>query len=247
LVDYTFDKIFIRFFNSKKWQPIYYGSAAAVFVKKPFETVYSLKSVSLERFDRLGNLEKAGKVFTIAMNFDDIDAAEYILDNIRKKFKRIKGYQKIITDAGNKIDGLKAYQTKEYDTAFHLLSRSDDQTVVKVTQTLIHLRVLKSKQMAAEKKYSQALELLEDNLKRLPNHPDFLYAAGVMAYFSQNKARTNTSRVNQYFSNNDSRGYNRKFKKYFNEFISRYPNHLHADVARQILENRPNLSIPLGL
>jgi len=165
------------------------------------------------------------------MNFDDLDAADYILNRIRNKFKHFKGYGKTVTVARNKVDGLRAYRAKSYDTAFDLLGQSDDHTVIQVTQALIHLRILKCKELVAEGKYSQALGLIEMNLKQVPERPEFLYAAGVIAYFSQD----------------DSRETSLKFKSYLKKFISQNPTHPYAEVARHILENRENLSVPLGI
>jgi len=230
LVDHTFGKIFFLFFNSEEWHPIYYGSTATVFVKQGHEK-YKLVGIPLKRFNRLRNLEQANRVFSIALNFKDMDAAEYIYNIIDKKFKHINGYKRRVSSAGYKLDGLIAYHDREYDQAFSLLSKTDDKSVTPVTQALLHLRVIKCKQLAEQKKYYQALGLIEKNLELLPAHPDLLYAAGVLAYFGQGGSKGNSF----------------KHRKYLNQFIDKYPEHQHVKIAQLILANQRNISIPLGL
>ena len=231
LIDYDQRKVFLEFFNSKEWIPVFYGATGVIYQKIQLQQERELHDYPLSRFDRINNLVQANRVLTAALNFKGQSAAVYIFNRMKTRFKHIRGYAGIARQAKLKIEGLNAYNNHEYDMAYLLLSQSDDRTVVPVTQALLNLRIMRCRQFYVEKKYDQALGMVEDNLRVLPDHPNFLYAAGAIAYAAQAR----------------SSGYRAKAQTYMKQLLSKYPNHPRAALARDVLGNRPGMSLPLGL
>lgn len=256
MVDYrTSESPILKFLKSADWEPVFYGPVAAVFVRKDTGFKFDFKSSDKHRFDGMKNLSSTELVFNTAVSLGDYDTARHILENVKQRFTRkTDGYDRYVAHSQLVLDGLAAYDKKDYEKALELLSKSEVITT-RINLVLTQLRNWKSKQLLQKGEFKEALKLLEKTLQLRPNYADGLYHAGIIAYLIAKMQASESSPDNpQGEDNADSplsdtspdqdlsvifqQDSGEIWQTYMLKFLAVAPDHKYAWVAKQLLKNQ---------
>jgi hypothetical protein len=254
VVDYrSSESPILKFLESHDWEPVYYGPAAMVFVRKDVNFKRDIRKLDKHRFDDLKNLQQAVMVFNIAASLGDLSTSGYILDVIKRRFSALyDGYKSYIRNCGLEQEGLVAYAKGDYETSWQKLSQINaDQVIFRVNLVLLQLRNWKCKQLVMQGKLREGLELIEATLRQQPLYVDGLYNAGILGYQMEaleiEKEEKNypliISRLQSIAKDNDP-----KWKDHLRLFLVLSHDHRYAWIAKQVLDGGglpPN--VPLAL
>ena len=231
-----------KFLFSKKWDPVFYGPSAIVFVKKDINFRHDIKTLDKHRFDNLRNLEQAYTVFITAQNLNDLDTSGYILQFIRKEFSYFAGYKNVVRVCTLYQEGMTAFAKKNYEKALAKLNKTEAKgNTIRANWALKQLWNWKAKQFVEKGKYKEALPLVEKIIKVYPSSVESLYNAGILAYLIEDlekgkkrKAVLRQSKFSEKILNKDTLNWN----DYLERFLKLAPNHEKAQIANQVLEGK---------
>lgn len=196
LLDYTTSgKCIIKFLESSRWRPVFYGQTAIVFVKRSTNFNHDIQGLDKHRFDDLHTLTQAKAAFFTAQNLYDIDTSDYILNIIKQKFSDMPGRNNAgtINTLSLSRDGLKAYMEGDYEKAFNKLRFVGiNWFAVRSNRSLLNVLNWKACRLIQEKRYQGALSMYNMILAVAPKFADGLYNAGVLNYILQKKHNTDS-------------------------------------------------------
>ena len=109
------------FQKSPDWKPLFYGARAVVFGRRDlyFEDTGRLGGAELDDIRILG---RALHVLTFAININDWETATRIYRGAKKNFPD----NIAVNDAGRVLEGIFAYNTRDYEQAASLLRKPDE-------------------------------------------------------------------------------------------------------------------------
>jgi hypothetical protein len=235
LVDYHYSKNAMNeFLMAEDWRLAYYGTAAAVFVKKETGFEVGPGDGNLNRFDELNSIFQAYTVFNFAQNVSDWESAEHIFNMMSEKFRYMKDYDQIIYLAALSMKGMEAMRSGDYDTAYSFLDAYGLKPYMLTTnRALLKLRSHRVRQLVGDGDLGGAMAVLEKTLSEMPDHLSSLYNAGVIGYMLERNTPGNTT---------DSI----RWRAYLEKVIEKTKNKQISDLAGILLEgDDPKENIPL--
>lgn len=237
----NYETVLNHFLASSRWKPIFYGVGGVVLAKDHTQIENDIRLLDKKRFDEIRNLEQAATIVRTAQNLNDLDAADYIISIMYKKFKNFrseKRFEFFYSYSTLSQKGLRAYENKDYNTAFECLWKVGfNDSNIKTNQILKSLIYMKIQTYLIQNKYSEASKLMGRLLNYYGSNDDVMYNSGVIAY-----------RASKFYANFSNNIKNPDWRRIFMKFIERYPSHSKVDVAKRLLANEPieNLSLLLN-
>jgi len=187
-MSHHYEKPLSRFVGSARWAPVFYGPAAAVFVRTDGPCRDAPRGRGAGIAD-IRNLTQARYVLEFALIIGDVEGARLILDGMRKRF-RLPGQRRITEPFVDLVDGVQAYCDAEYGKAAGLLAAALDSgqlkspaLPVKCWQHLTGRHWATKDDQAARQAAQAALALDPQNLISLHN-------AGVIEWRLSGQAET---------------------------------------------------------
>jgi tetratricopeptide (TPR) repeat protein len=253
VVDYiSSESPIIKFLLSDKWQPVFYGPVAMVFVPSDSAFEHDYRSDGPQRFDDVRNLFQARLCFYMALNLEDPKTSRYVLEMMKRRFSRHYGTDIVIANCTRMQEGIEAYHAGQYGKALEHLGNLDLEMTPKISLALVRLRNWQCKEYIKQGRLQDALQQLKYLLELQPLYADALYNAGVIAYQVESqrlsKNDQKSSRLSPRMGNLAEQINESQWRNYLIRLLKIQPDHRHAHIARQLLEGK-GLSgqVPLAL
>jgi hypothetical protein len=227
VVDYHYSKDTINeFMMAKDWYLAFYGTAAAVFVKRGSGFDFDYTTTDRNRFAEFRSIFQAYTVFNFAQNIGDLKTAEYIYNLMHEKFAYMKDYDLITHLSSLSLNGLQAMQSGNYDIAYDVLERYGLRPYMRSTnKAILQLRRRKVRQLIEKGELKAALDVLEKTLSKLPEHFNSLYNAGIIGYMLENNNK------NKHIENN-------RWRFYLEKVIHMAQDRQASQIAKMLLEGK---------